>query len=52
MLACFMVSTNDPLMYCEDWIEGTESLPVGSMTSQRISELLAVMKPETAYGLL
>jgi transposase len=46
MLACFMVSTHDPLMYCEDWIEGTESLPVGRMTSQRISELLAVMKPE------
>lgn len=40
MLACYMISTSDPMMYCEDWISGTESYPVGSMTSQRISELL------------
>lgn len=40
MLACYMISTSDPLMYCADWISGTESYPVGSMTSQRISELL------------
>jgi len=40
MLACFMISTSDPLMYCADWISGTESYPVSSMTSQRISELL------------
>ncbi len=40
MLACFMISTSDPLMYCSEWISGAESYPVGSMTSQRISELL------------
>lgn len=40
MLACYMISTSDPLLYCSDWISGTESYPVGSMTSQRISELL------------
>ena len=40
MLACYMISTSDPLMYCADWISGTESYLVGSMTSQRISELL------------
>lgn len=40
MLACYMIATSDPLMYCEDWIFGTESYPVGSMTSQRISELI------------
>lgn len=40
MLACYMISTSDPLMYCEDWLTGTESYPVGSMTSQRISELI------------
>jgi transposase len=40
MLACYMISTSDPMMYCSDWISGTESYPVGSMASQRISELL------------
>ena len=40
MLACYMISASDPLLYCADWISGTESYPVGSMTSQRISELL------------
>lgn len=40
MLACYMISTSDPLMYCADWISETESYPVGSLTSQRISELL------------
>lgn len=43
MLACYMVSTSDPLMYCADWISSTESYPVGSMSSQRISELLISM---------
>lgn len=43
MLACFMISTSDPLMYCADWILSTESYPVGSMSSQRISELLISM---------
>ena len=27
-------------MYLEDWLQKTESFPVGSMSSQRISELL------------
>ena len=39
-LACYMVSAGDPLMYCEDWLKDTESYPVGSLSSQRISELL------------
>lgn len=42
-LACYMISTSDPLMYCSDWISSTESYPVGSMSSQRISELLVSM---------
>ena len=46
MLACYMISTSDPLMYCTDWISGTESYPVGSMTSQRISELLISISAE------
>jgi len=40
MLACYMISTSDPLMYCDDWLSGTESYPVGSMSSQRISDLI------------
>ena len=40
-LASYLISTGDPFSYCEDWLESTEALPVGSMASQRISELLA-----------
>lgn len=46
MLACYMISTGDPLMYCSDWLTTTDSYKVGSMSSQRISELLVCMKPE------
>ena len=40
-LAAYLVSTGDPFAYCEDWLANTSAFPVGSMTSQRISELLA-----------
>jgi len=40
-LAAYLVSTGDPFIYCEDWLASTEAYPVGSMSSQRISELLA-----------
>ena len=40
-LAAYLVSTGDPFAYCEDWLASTEAFPVGPMTSQRISELLA-----------
>lgn len=46
MLACYMISTNDPLMYCADWISEVESYQVGSMSSQRISELLIAVTEE------
>ena len=46
MLACYMIASGDPLMYCEDWIHGTESYPVGAMTSQQISRLLLRIRPE------
>ena len=39
-LATYLISTGDPFSYCEDWLASTEALPVGAMTSQRISELL------------
>ena len=38
-LACYIVASGEPLMYCEDWIIKTECIPCSSMASQRISEL-------------
>lgn len=46
VLACYLLASGDPFLYCEDWIHNTECLPVGSMTSQRISELLVMIRPE------
>lgn len=42
-LACYMLSTGDPLMYCDDWMERTKTLGSGSLSSQRISELFSQM---------
>ncbi|MBF0544695.1 MAG: transposase [Candidatus Riflebacteria bacterium] len=42
-LACYLVQSDKPLMYCEDWASETETLPAGTMSSQRISELLTVI---------
>jgi transposase len=50
MLACYLISSGDPFLYCEEWIKDTECLPVSSMSSQRISELLAAIKPEEREG--
>jgi transposase len=33
-------------MHCADWIKNTVSYPVGDMSSQRISEFLAIILPE------
>lgn len=46
MLACYLIATGDPFLYCESWISDTECLPVGNMSSQRISELLMAMRRE------
>ena len=46
MLACYLISSGDPFLYCESWISDTECLPVGNMSSQRISELLMAMTSE------
>jgi len=40
MLACYLVASGEPAMYCEDWIVDTDGFQVGSMSSQRISEML------------
>jgi hypothetical protein len=43
-LACYLIVSDKPVMYCEDWISENEWLDVGKMSSQRISDLL------TAFG--
>lgn len=45
-LACYLVSSGDPFLYCEDWISNTNCPTVGSMSSQRISELLVAITPD------
>jgi hypothetical protein len=39
-LAFYMTASGDSVMYCENWLEKTESLACGDLSSQRISELL------------
>lgn len=46
MLASFLVTTGEPFMHCAEWLENTEGLPVGDMSSQRISDLLSAVEPE------
>jgi len=50
MLACYLVASGDPFSYCEDWIASTESLPVGRLSSQRISEILSAISPGEREG--
>ena len=38
-LACYFVSTGEPMMYCEDWIYETDAFPA-SLSSPNISRLL------------
>ena len=40
MLSFYLIGSDKPLMYMEDWISENESYPVGKMSSQRLSELL------------
>ena len=40
MLCAYLIDSDKPLMYMEDWIGEHESYPVGKMSSQRLSELL------------
>jgi hypothetical protein len=46
MLASHLVMNGEPFMHCADWLEGTESYPVGDMSSQRVSDLLFEITPE------
>jgi transposase len=45
MLSCFLVTSGEPFMHCEEWVRSVETLPVGPLSSQRISELLASIEP-------
>jgi len=40
MLCFYLIGSDKALMYMEDWITENESYPVGTMSSQRLSELL------------
>ena len=40
-LACYLIASDKPVMYCEEWVATNEGLDSGSMSSQRISDLLA-----------
>ena len=46
MLASHLVANGDAFMHCEEWLMQTESFPVGNMSSQRISELTALITPD------
>jgi transposase len=50
MLSFYLVAGDKPLMYMEDWIAGNESYPVGTMSSQRISELLCAFGQQERNG--
>jgi transposase len=45
-MAIYLICTEDPFMYCSHWIESTETLSVGDLSSQRISELLHMVTEE------
>lgn len=45
-LACYLVSSGDPFLYCEEWLSKTSCSEVGSLSSQRISDLLQAVSPE------
>jgi hypothetical protein len=40
-IAYYLVASGDPVMYCENWVDNSESLNCGNMSSQRISDVLA-----------
>jgi transposase len=46
-LTNYLVCVDDPVMYCEDWLESNEALvPPKAMSSQRISEILASLSSQ------
>ena len=45
-LACYIVASGEPLMYCEDWLLKTESIRCQSMSPQRIADLFQSISVE------
>ena len=46
ILACFLVASGDPFLYCQEWLSKTDHPEISSLFSQRISELLQIITPE------
>jgi hypothetical protein len=42
-LACYLVASDKPVMYCGEWLAGNDGFDVGGMGSQRVSDLLAAI---------
>jgi len=38
-VACYLVSNDEPVMYCNDWVEKTDGLPVRALSASGISRL-------------
>jgi len=38
-IACFLVSCDEPVMYCTDWVERTDGLPLCAVSAPSISKL-------------
>lgn len=43
MLACCLIASGDALTRCADWLQETESYPVGAMTSLGVSQVLSAI---------
>ncbi|MCX6055748.1 MAG: hypothetical protein NTZ74_12725 [Chloroflexi bacterium] len=48
-LACSMIISDKPMMYCSDRISSIETLSVSDLSSQRISELRVAFGAETRH---
>ncbi len=47
LLACYLITSGDPFLYCEEWVSKTACPEdIGSLSSQRISELLQTITPD------
>ncbi|MCL2138864.1 MAG: transposase [Treponema sp.] len=49
-LCAYLIASDKPLMYMEDWIGEHESCAAGKMSSQRLSELLGAFGQEERNG--
>jgi hypothetical protein len=32
-VACYLISSEDPVMYCSDWVEKTDAIPVSALSA-------------------